>query len=66
MTKTVHGSLDGITVRELVAGEEYDTIDSPRGVRLAQHHVRQGVAEISPAVPVHAGMPKARKARRPK
>ena len=44
MTKTVQGSLDGVTVVELVEGQAYETIDSPRGVRLAQYHIRQGVA----------------------
>jgi hypothetical protein len=44
MTKTVHGSLDGVTVQELVEGSEYVTVDSPRGERLARHHIKQGVA----------------------
>jgi len=44
MTKTVQGSLDGLTVRELVEGSEYETVDSPRGARLARHHIKQGVA----------------------
>lgn len=44
MTKTVQGSLDGVTVRELVEGSEYETVDSPRGARLARHHIKQGVA----------------------
>lgn len=53
MTKTVQGSLDGETVRELVEGAEYDTVDSPRGVRLARYHIKQGVALAAPA-PVRA------------
>lgn len=44
MTQTVQGSLDGETVRELVEGSEYETVDSPRGERLARHHIKQGVA----------------------
>ncbi|MEO7494718.1 MAG: hypothetical protein ABIT83_17530 [Massilia sp.] len=44
MTTTVQGSLDGRTVRELVRGEEYETVDSPRGDRLAAYHVKRGVA----------------------
>lgn len=64
MTKTVQGSLDGVTVRELVEGMEYDTIDTPRGLRLAQYHIKQGVAVAAPvaieADPVPA-KPKAHK-----
>lgn len=41
MKETVQGSLDGVTVQELVEGAEYDTVDSPRGARLAQYHVEQ-------------------------
>jgi len=44
MTQTVQGSLDGETVRELVEGSEYETVDSPRGERLARHHIKQRVA----------------------
>ncbi|ATQ78280.1 hypothetical protein CR152_30050 [Massilia violaceinigra] len=44
MMKTVQGSLDGVTVHELKAGTEYDTVDSPRGDRLAKYHIKQGVA----------------------
>jgi hypothetical protein len=44
MKETVHGSLDGETVQKLEAGVTYDTIDSRRGVRLANYHVDQGVA----------------------
>lgn len=49
MTKTIQGSLDGVTVRELVGGEQYDTVDSARGERLARYHVKQGVAVFAPA-----------------
>lgn len=45
MLETVQGSLDGETVQELVKGHKYDTVDLPRGERLAQYHVDQGVAE---------------------
>ena len=48
MTQTVQGSLDGATVRELAAGQEYDTADTPRGLRLAQYHIKQGVAVAAP------------------
>lgn len=44
MTKTVQGSLDGETVQELAEGAEYETAGSPRGERLARHHIKQGVA----------------------
>ena len=48
MTKTVQGSLDGVTVRELAAGELYDTVASPRGDRLGRYHIKQGVAMAAP------------------
>ncbi|MGZ8339143.1 MAG: hypothetical protein ACXW2U_05460 [Telluria sp.] len=48
MKQTVQGSLDGVTVRELAAGQEYDTADTPRGLRLAQYHIKQGVAVVAP------------------
>jgi hypothetical protein len=59
MTETVQGSLDGETVKELFKGHTYDTVDSPRGDRLAQHHIDQGVAvahadEPAPAAEVAA------------
>jgi hypothetical protein len=41
MTETVQGSLDGLTVQKLVKGHEYDTVDSPRGERLAKYHVEE-------------------------
>lgn len=49
MTQTVQGSLDGVTVGELVEGQEYSTVDTPRGDRLAQYHIKQGVAVAAPA-----------------
>lgn len=48
MTKTVPGSLDGLTVQELKAGEQYDTVDSPRGLKLAQYHIKRGDAIEAP------------------
>jgi len=53
MTKTVQGSLDGVTVRELVEGSEYETVDSPRGDRLAKYHIMQGLA-VAAAAPTAA------------
>lgn len=50
MTQSLPGSLDGLTVIDLVAGQEYETVDSARGIRLALAHIRKGVA-ISVAVP---------------
>lgn len=44
MTETVQGSLDGETVQELTKGHKYDTAATPRGDRLAQYHIDQGVA----------------------
>lgn len=48
MTKTVQGSLDGVAVQELVEGQQYSTADTPRGLRLAQYHIKQGAAIIAP------------------
>lgn len=70
MTKTVQGSLDGETVQELIEGDEYDTVDSSRGERLARYHIKQGVAvavviaapvEIDVAPPVELASPRKRK-----
>lgn len=68
MTETVQGSLDGESVRELVKGREYDTVGSPRGDRLANYHVDQGVAvHVSADAPAPAdtlaGKPVAKKAK---
>lgn len=46
MTRAVQGSLDGVTVIELKAGNVYDTVDGPRGDRLARYHIKQGVATV--------------------
>lgn len=54
MTETVQGSLDGETVQELTKGHKYDTVDSPRGDRLAQYHIDQGVAVAVHAEPAPA------------
>lgn len=48
MTKTVQGSLDGVTVQELANGNDYDTVATPRGDRLARYHIKQGVAVPAP------------------
>ena len=44
MKATIHGSLDGETVQQLDAETEYDTVDGPRGDRLARFHIAKGVA----------------------
>lgn len=54
MTETVQGSLDGETVQELTKGHKYDTVDSPRGDRLAQYHIDQGVAIAADPEPAPA------------
>jgi (2Fe-2S) ferredoxin len=59
MTQSIPGSLDGVTVADLVEGVEYETVDTARGDRLAQSHIRKGVAVLvdvqaptpAPAVP---------------
>lgn len=58
MTKTVQGSLDGVTVKELAAGVTYDTVEGPRGDRLARYHIKQGVAKRAPAKVVLKSTPK--------
>ncbi|KAB8042555.1 hypothetical protein [Janthinobacterium aquaticum] len=50
MTQSLPGSLDGVTVIDLAAGQEYETVDSARGTRLALAHIRKGVA-VAVAVP---------------
>ncbi|MEG2030584.1 MAG: hypothetical protein RR376_08055 [Janthinobacterium sp.] len=54
MTQSIPGSIDGVTVIDLVAGREYDTVDTARGTRLALSHIRKGVAVavevLAPAV----------------
>lgn len=54
MTQSIPGSLDGVTVIDLVAGQEYYTIDTARGTRLALSHIRKGVA-VAVEVPASAG-----------
>jgi len=67
MTKTVQGSLNGVTVQELIEGNEYDTVDSSRGERLARYHIKQGVAVPVVAVDAEPAPPVARPApRKPK
>lgn len=52
MTETVQGSIDGVTVQELTKDQKYDTVDTPRGDRLARYHIEQGVAVSVEADPV--------------
>ena len=47
MKATIHGSLDGETVQLLDAGTEYDTVDGPRGDRLARFHIASGHAALA-------------------
>lgn len=65
MTQSVRGSLDGVTVRDLIAGETYDTIDTQRGERLAQYHIKNGnaVAFVEVAAPATVVKPAAKPAR---
>ncbi|MYM37260.1 hypothetical protein GTP38_23315 [Duganella sp. FT94W] len=62
MLKSVPGSLDGIAVIDLVMGQQYDTIDSARGERLAHYHVRRGdavfVTSAVPALPTQPTAPR--------
>lgn len=44
MLETTMQSLDGETVQKLIKGHVYDTIDSPRGERLAHYQIDLGVA----------------------
>lgn len=49
MIRTIQGSLDGVTVRELKSEREYDTAATPSGDRLARYHIRNGDAVAAPA-----------------
>ena len=42
--KTMHGSIDGVTVIELQAGTEYTMTDDARGVRRAAAYIRRSEA----------------------
>lgn len=58
MTKSIPGSIDGVTVIDLVEGREYDTVDTARGTRLALSHIRKGVAvAVAVEVPASAAAP---------
>lgn len=57
MIQTVQGSLDGLTVDELIEGKVYDTVASPRGDRLAKYHVKQGAAVLVAHAPVSLKRP---------
>jgi hypothetical protein len=48
MTRTVQGSLDGVTVKELVGDEQYETVEGARGDRLARYHIAKGDAVPAP------------------
>lgn len=50
MLDTIRGSLDGETVIELLAGQDYETVDSARGDRLAKAHIGSGAAVATPEV----------------
>lgn len=66
MTQSIQGSLDGVTVIGLAAGQEYDTVDTARGKRLALAHIRKGVAVAVPAAdaePAPASPPSVEKKR---
>lgn len=56
MTQSIQGSLDGVTVIGLAAGQEYETVDTARGTRLALAHIRKGVA-VEVVVPAPAAGP---------
>ena len=46
--KTMHGSIDGVTVIELQAGAEYTMTDEARGARRAAAYIRRSEAvEVS-------------------
>ncbi|MFC0131775.1 hypothetical protein CR105_26445 [Massilia eurypsychrophila] len=49
MTRTIQGSLDGVTVKELVGGLQYETVEGARGDRLARYHIGKGDAILAPA-----------------
>ena len=50
MLQSMRGTLDGHTVTDLVEGETYDTVDAPRGVRLAKQFIANGQAiAVEPA-----------------
>lgn len=44
MLKTIHGSIDGVTVIELQAGTEYTMSDAARGQRRAAAYFRRDEA----------------------
>lgn len=44
MLKTMHGSIDGVTVIELQAGAEYAMTDAARGARRAAAYIRRSEA----------------------
>lgn len=44
MTKSIRGSLNGVTVDDLAEGKDYETENSPRGERMGQSHISNYVA----------------------
>ncbi|OFJ47848.1 hypothetical protein BA896_001355 [Janthinobacterium lividum] len=50
MLKTIHGSIDGVTVIELQAGSEYTMADAARGERRAAAYIRRAEAVEVPDV----------------
>jgi hypothetical protein len=44
MTESVRGTLNGVTVDDLVAGQDYETVNSPMGERMGRALVEKCVA----------------------
>lgn len=44
MTATIRGSVDGLTVIDLVDGQEYTMLDDARGQRRARAYIAKGQA----------------------
>ena len=58
MTDSIRGSLDGVTVDDLVDGQDYDTATTPMGDRMGRAHIANGVAiELVVEAPALAGTP---------
>ncbi|NML61831.1 hypothetical protein HHL21_12245 [Massilia sp. RP-1-19] len=39
MTKSIRGSLNGVTVDDLEEGQDYETVKSPLGERMGRAHI---------------------------
>jgi hypothetical protein len=48
MTKSLHGTLDGVTVRPLTAGSTYSTPSTAMGERMGLALIRRQVAKLAP------------------